>query len=315
LSLPRTFSPLKNPYRKPARLTFAVAAAAAGIGVLTGIGVAAPAGGPAGLALAAATTQHVRVAGPLQIPDHAAGAPSSASRAGNGASHLSLLADGLAAANGSAARHGSAGPAAVPQHAARQAAAGQAAGQATATHQTASHQAAAHQAAAHQKAAGHQKAAAHKSAAGQHDGRKSAGGHHGGKNGSHGHHRHHHGHCHSSQLHWWICHAELVMRKNGTPASKLDTGAAFIVVGHESGGDPGAYNGWDSNAAAGTPSEGIAQVIQPTFKAYHLRGFGDIWNPVDNMIAAFRYAIDRYGSMSNIPGVAAVRGGGSYMGY
>jgi hypothetical protein len=303
LSLPRTFSPLRNPYRKPARLTFAVAAAAAGIGVLTGIGVAAPAGGPAGLALAAATTQHVGVAGPLQVPDHAAGAPSSTSRAGSGTSHLSLLADGLAAANASAARHGSAGPAAAPQHAARQVTAGQAAGQATATHQTAAHQTAAPQ------------KAAHKSAAGQHDGHKSAGGHHGGNNGSHGHHGHHHGRCHSSQLHWWICHAELVMRRNGTPASKLDTGAAFIVVGHESGGDPGAYNGWDSNAAAGTPSEGIAQVIQPTFKAYHLRGYGDIWNPVDNMIAAFRYAIDRYGSMSNIPGVAAVRGGGSYMGY
>jgi SLT domain-containing protein len=33
------------------------------------------------------------------------------------------------------------------------------------------------------------------------------------------------------------------------------------------------------------------------------------------MIAAFRYAISRYGSMSNIPGVVAVRGGGSYVGY
>jgi hypothetical protein len=36
---------------------------------------------------------------------------------------------------------------------------------------------------------------------------------------------------------------------------------------------------------------------------------------VDDMIAAFRYAISRYGSMSNIPGVVAVRGGGSYVGY
>ena len=31
--------------------------------------------------------------------------------------------------------------------------------------------------------------------------------------------------------------------------------------------------------------------------------------------AAFRYAISRYGSMSNIPGAVAVRGGGSYVGY
>ena len=84
---------------------------------------------------------------------------------------------------------------------------------------------------------------------------------------------------------------------------------------HESGANPGAYNGWDSNAAAGHPSEGIAQVIGPTFKAYALPGHHNIWNPVDNMIAAFRYAISRYGSMNNIPGVVAVRQGGSYMGY
>ncbi len=91
--------------------------------------------------------------------------------------------------------------------------------------------------------------------------------------------------------------------------------AATSVSGRESGGNPHAYNGWDSNAAAGTPSEGIAQVIGPTFGNYALPGYGNIWNPVDNMIAAFRYAISRYGSMSNIPGVVAVRGGGSYVGY
>ena len=105
------------------------------------------------------------------------------------------------------------------------------------------------------------------------------------------------------------------MERHGTPRSVIDSSAAFIVVRHESGGNPHAYNGWDSNAAAGTPSEGIAQVIRPTFGNYALPGYGNIWDPVDNMIAAFRYAISRYGSMRNIPGVVAVRGGGSYVGY
>lgn len=121
--------------------------------------------------------------------------------------------------------------------------------------------------------------------------------------------------CADSRLHWWICHAERVLERHGTPRGRLNTGAAYIVVRHESGGNPHAYNGWDINAAQGHPSEGIAQVIGPTFHAYALRGYGDIWNPVDNMIAAFRYAISRYGSMNNIPGVAAVRHGGSYVGY
>jgi Transglycosylase SLT domain len=125
----------------------------------------------------------------------------------------------------------------------------------------------------------------------------------------------HAGPCASSTLHWWICSAEHALEQHGVSRSLLSTNAADIVVQHESGANPHAYNGWDSNAAAGHPSEGIAQVIGPTFHAYALPGHHDIWNPVDNMIAAFRYAISRYGSMNSIPGVVAVRQGGSYMGY
>jgi SLT domain-containing protein len=116
-------------------------------------------------------------------------------------------------------------------------------------------------------------------------------------------------------LHWWICAAEHALEQHGVARGRLSTNAAYIVVKHESGANPHAYNGWDSNAAAGHPSEGIAQVIGPTFRAYALPGHHRIWNPVDNMIAAFRYAISRYGSMNNIPGVVNVRQGGSYVGY
>jgi len=125
----------------------------------------------------------------------------------------------------------------------------------------------------------------------------------------------HTGVCASSSLHWWVCAAEHALEQHGVSRGLLNTAAAYIVVEHESGGNPHAYNGWDSNAAAGHPSEGIAQVIGPTFQANALPGHHNIWNPVDNMIAAFRYAISRYGSMNNIPGVVAVRQGGSYMGY
>jgi len=121
--------------------------------------------------------------------------------------------------------------------------------------------------------------------------------------------------CPGSGLQQWICQAGQALIQHGTPRSQWSTQAAYIVVEHESSGNPRAYNGWDSNAAAGHPSEGIAQVIGPTFRAYALPGHTDIWNPVDNMIAAFRYAISRYGSMNNIPGVVTVRQGGSYVGY
>lgn len=63
----------------------------------------------------------------------------------------------------------------------------------------------------------------------------------------------------------------------------------------ESGGDPRAINLWDSNAAAGIPSKGLLQTIEPTFDAYALRGMRDIWNPVHNAVAAIRYMMARYG--------------------
>lgn len=77
----------------------------------------------------------------------------------------------------------------------------------------------------------------------------------------------------------------------------------------ESGGNPSAINNWDSNAAAGHPSKGLLQTIDSTFAAYALPGHNDIWNPVDNAIAAIRYMIDRYGSIYN---VWAPRAGGWY---
>jgi hypothetical protein len=129
------------------------------------------------------------------------------------------------------------------------------------------------------------------------------------------HHRRPANSCGYTGLRQWICQAETIMVQHGVPRSAVSASAATIVVMHESGGNPHASNGWDANAAAGTPSEGIAQTIAPTFNAYALPGHHNIWNPVDNMIAAFRYAISRYGSMNNIPGVVSVRSGGSYVGY
>ena len=87
------------------------------------------------------------------------------------------------------------------------------------------------------------------------------------------------------------------------------------IIQHESGGDPNAINNYDINAQEGHPSIGLTQTIQPTFNSYALPGHGDIRNPVDNIIAGVRYALARYGSLDNVPGVAAVHHGQSYVGY
>jgi uncharacterized protein YukE len=71
----------------------------------------------------------------------------------------------------------------------------------------------------------------------------------------------------------------------------------------------------NSNAAKGTPSKGLMQCIDPTFNSYKLPGHNDIWNPVDNICAGVNYAISRYGSLANVPGIKAMAGGGDYRGY
>lgn len=68
----------------------------------------------------------------------------------------------------------------------------------------------------------------------------------------------------------------------------------------ESNGNPKAINLWDPNAMKGTPSKGLMQVIDPTFRAYAMPGFNsNIYDPLSNILASIRYAIATYGSLTN----------------
>jgi hypothetical protein len=98
----------------------------------------------------------------------------------------------------------------------------------------------------------------------------------------------------------WINEALVVMEANGIPGTYE---GIYRNILRESGGDPNAINNWDSNAAAGIPSQGLLQVIPPTFAAYHVPGTStNITDPVANIVAACNYAADRYGSIDNVFG-------------
>ncbi|WP_433194378.1 transglycosylase SLT domain-containing protein [Nocardia sp. CA-107356] len=102
----------------------------------------------------------------------------------------------------------------------------------------------------------------------------------------------------SDDLDGWIHHALDVMAAQGIPGSY---NGIYRNIMRESGGNPQAINLWDSNAAAGIPSKGLLQVIDPTFNSYHVEGTAwDIWDPVANITAACNYAAHRYGSMDNV---------------
>ncbi|MEZ3177332.1 transglycosylase SLT domain-containing protein [Streptomyces pimonensis] len=98
----------------------------------------------------------------------------------------------------------------------------------------------------------------------------------------------------------WIRESLDVMAQHGIPGSY---DAIHRNIMRESSGNPYAVNNWDSNAAAGTPSKGLLQVIDPTFAAYHVPGTAfDPFDPVANITAACNYAADRYGSIDNVFG-------------
>ncbi|MFF2653153.1 transglycosylase SLT domain-containing protein [Streptomyces sp. NPDC058045] len=104
----------------------------------------------------------------------------------------------------------------------------------------------------------------------------------------------------SNNLDGWIRESLDVMAQHGIPGSY---NGIYRNIIRESAGNPMAINNWDSNAAKGTPSKGLLQVIDPTFQAYHVPGTSlNSYDPVANIVAACNYAADRYGSIDNVNG-------------
>ncbi|MFC3576042.1 transglycosylase SLT domain-containing protein [Streptomyces yaanensis] len=101
-----------------------------------------------------------------------------------------------------------------------------------------------------------------------------------------------------NNLDGWIRHALDIMAQHKIPGSYNGLHRNIL---RESSGNPMAINNWDSNAAKGIPSKGLLQVIDPTFRAYHVAGTSwNIYDPVANITAAANYAAHRYGSMDNV---------------
>ncbi|MCX4966550.1 LysM peptidoglycan-binding domain-containing protein [Streptomyces sp. NBC_00654] len=106
--------------------------------------------------------------------------------------------------------------------------------------------------------------------------------------------------AYTNDLDGWIKESLAVMAEHGIPGSYEGIHRNIM---RESSGNPLVVNNWDSNAAAGIPSKGLLQVIDPTFQAYHVPGTSmDSLDPVANITAACNYAADKYGSIDNVFG-------------
>lgn len=108
----------------------------------------------------------------------------------------------------------------------------------------------------------------------------------------------------------WIDQALTILGKD---RNSFESGLYNLIM-HESAGNPRAQNNWDSNAKAGHPSKGLTQTIDSTFNQFSIKGHKDIWNPVDNIIAGFRYAESRYGDKM-LMGGGRHDSKGNYLGY
>ncbi|MEX2984064.1 transglycosylase SLT domain-containing protein [Streptomyces sp. C36] len=104
--------------------------------------------------------------------------------------------------------------------------------------------------------------------------------------------------AYADNLDGWISESLDILRAKGIPASY--DGIKRNIM-RESTGNPQAINDWDVNAVNGVPSKGLLQIIDPTFKAYHVEGTSwNIYDPVANITASCNYAADKYGSMDNV---------------
>lgn len=96
---------------------------------------------------------------------------------------------------------------------------------------------------------------------------------------------------------------------------RLAPGVKKIIM-RESTGRANAVNDWDSNAAAGTPSKGLMQLIDPTFRNAVLPELADrgIFDPVANITAGVRTMIANH-SIDDVEAGGLRNSAGDYIGY
>ncbi|MFC5137114.1 transglycosylase SLT domain-containing protein [Actinomycetospora rhizophila] len=96
---------------------------------------------------------------------------------------------------------------------------------------------------------------------------------------------------------------------------RLAPGVKKIIM-RESTGRANAVNDWDSNASAGTPSKGLMQLIDTTFRNAVLPELADrgIFDPVANITAGVRTMVANH-SIEDVEAGGLRNSAGNYIGY
>lgn len=92
----------------------------------------------------------------------------------------------------------------------------------------------------------------------------------------------------------WRPYIKKALKTNGLPTTQAYVNAWMSQIQTESGGNPSAIGGNDGLADGN--ATGLLQTKPGTFAANAFPGHGNIMNGFDNMLAAIRYAKNRYGA-------------------